>query len=87
MAATSFIFSINEAASVFDNAQILAQGFNVFVLVGYCLVFHCVMEYALISFFFLDVCHCFASCGIYSQQDIIWSFAILLAFQDYYWFH
>jgi hypothetical protein len=33
MAATSFIFSINEALSVFDNAQILAQGLNIFVLV------------------------------------------------------
>lgn len=42
-ATTSFIFSVNKATSVLDNAQTLAQGFNVFILVSFsfiCYLFH-----------------------------------------------
>ncbi|CEP10034.1 hypothetical protein [Parasitella parasitica] len=43
LAAASFIFSISEAISVVDNAQIIAQGFNVFVLVFVVVLHH--LEY------------------------------------------
>ncbi|KAG2230070.1 hypothetical protein INT48_005398 [Thamnidium elegans] len=39
-ASASFIFSINDAPSVLDNAQILAQGFNVFVLIFATILHH-----------------------------------------------
>ncbi|KAI8647805.1 multi drug resistance-associated protein MRP [Parasitella parasitica] len=43
LAVTSFIFSVNEAISVIDNVQIIAQGFNVFVMAFVILLHH--LEY------------------------------------------
>lgn len=85
LAVASFVFSVQDAPSVFDNAQLLAQGFNILILVD--------MDYRLLCHLLpvltniIAIYHCVAPPGIHEKQDFVWGVAVLLVIRNHRGIH